>query len=251
MATRAMPKILFTVDFDADVASDIHPFAGWQWLMGHSFNKRDDFRAAVNFVGSGLERIIADNDIYQPIRALVASKRIFIGNHTWDHPSFTGEYTSTPPLSRAEQADQLLTAHEFITEHIGPPIFFRAPFFNYDHNTLQLTAQLGIRYDLSNYIREAEFASVWPYEYMLPTNEVLVRIDTNLKLSPLEWVEPIASWPGIKLKGGELYNIIVHPREFSEPEQADEMRRGLKRLINLKVEFIGPDEIDEMLYAGF
>lgn len=251
MAKKALPKILFTVDFDADTDSDEHPFAGWQWLVENALTKRDDFRAVVNFVGSGLERIIAEDGIYQPLKKSVATGKILIGNHTWDHPSFTGEYTSTPPLSRAEQADQLLTAHEFITENLGPPIFFRAPFFNHDHNTLQLIAQLGIRYDLSNYITKAEFKPVWPYEYMLPTNEILVRIDTNLKLSPLEWVEPIMSWSGDKLEPGGLYNIIVHPREFSEPEQADEMRKRLRLLIDRKLQFIGPEEIDNMLESGF
>jgi peptidoglycan/xylan/chitin deacetylase (PgdA/CDA1 family) len=251
VAKKALPKILFTVDFDADIDSDEHPFAGWRWMVENAFDRRNDFRAVVNFVGSGLERIIAYDGIYQHLKKSVAAGKILIGNHTWDHPSFTGEYTSTPPLSRAEQADQLLTAHEFITEHLGTPIFFRAPFFNHDHNTLQLIAQLGIRYDLSNYITEAEFKPVRPYEYYLPTNEILVRIDTNLKLSPLEWVEPIMSWSGGRLKTDGLYNIIVHPREFSEPEQADEMRKRLKRLIDKKVQFIGPGEIDDMLEEEF
>jgi peptidoglycan/xylan/chitin deacetylase (PgdA/CDA1 family) len=247
MPGKPRPKILFTIDFDADMDSDEHPLAGWRWLADEAFNKRDDFRAVVNLVGLGLKRIITEKELFKGLKKLVDNGRVFIGNHSWDHPSFTGAYTSTPSLSRAEQADQLLITHEFIAEHLGEPIFFRAPFFDHDHNTLQLVAQLGIRYDLSQYIARDELKPVKPYEYFLPTREILVRIDTNLKLSPLEWIEPIASWDGEPLVPGGLYNIIVHPREFSEPEQADEIQSRLKLLLASKVDLIGPEEIEQML----
>ena len=242
------PQILFTVDFDA--GSDEHPYLGWQWLVSEGFNSRDDFRAVVNFEGLALERHKRDKEAFAELKGLIEAGRIFIGNHSWDHPSFTGAYTSTRAMSRAEQADQLLKAHEFISKFLGEPAFFRAPFFDHDNNTLQLVAQLGIRYDLSNFVKQDEFRPVEPYEFFLPTNETLIRIDTNLKLSPLEWVEPIAQWSGELLEPGGLFNVITHPREFSEPEQGEEMRARLKRMLAADVEFIGPDEIEWRLGEG-
>jgi len=240
------PLILFTMDFDGDLDSGEAPVAGWNRFVELSFDRRDDFIAVVNFQGTALVRLKDDKQTLQRLRELINTKRVFIGNHSWDHPSFTGEYTNTQPLSRAEQADQLLRAEEFISSTLEPSIFFRAPFFDHNEETLQLISQLGIRYDLSSHISEDIFAPVAPYKHILPTYEILIRIDTNLKLSPLEWTEPLKTWAGESLKPG-LYNIITHSREFSEPEQADEVIKHLDQLLQTNARFIGPAEIEEML----
>jgi hypothetical protein len=240
------PNILFTLDFDADPGAGDAPFIGWDIFVAESFDRRDDFRCVVNFEGVGLEKLIANNTAFEKLNALVDDGRIFCGNHSWDHPSFTGEYTGGKPMSRAEQADQLLRTQEFISEHLAIPKFFRAPFFDHNHDTLQLICQLGIRYDLSEKMPDDEFAPLQPYEYFLPTWEPLVRIPTNLKLSPIEWPEPIREWSGEMLEPG-LYNVIVHSREFHEPEQAEEMLARLKRMMVADFYFAGPEDIEAML----
>lgn len=246
MMSSNIPLILFTMDFDADLGAGEAPFQGWERFAAMAFKTRDDFRAVVNFQGTALMRLKEDEPALSHVKHLVESGRIYIGNHSWDHPSFTGEYTGTPPLSRAEQADQLIRAQEYIETVLGSPIFFRAPFFNHNEDTLQLICQLGIKYDLSAYMSEDNFSPVRLHKYVLPTYEKLVRIDTNLKLSPSEWVEPVKSWSGDKLPPG-LYNIITHPVEFIEPDQADEMIKRLALLLEADVNFIGPDEIERML----
>jgi hypothetical protein len=246
MAITEKPMILFTVDFDGDPEAGDAPLRGWERFAALAFDAREDFRAVVNFRGAALERMSSDKAALGQVRDLVESGRIFIGNHSWDHPSFTGHYTGADPLDRAEQADQLIRAQEYIEATLGKPDFFRAPFFDHNEDTLQLIGQMGIRYDLSAHINEDKFAPLLPYIYLLPTYEKLVRIDTNLKLSPLGWVEPIKAWSGDELAPG-LYNIITHPTEFVEPEQADEMMRRMELLMKAEVEFIGPDEIEGML----
>ncbi len=246
MKSSDTPLILFTMDFDGDLDSGDVPVAGWNRFVELSFDRRDDFIAVVNFQGTALMRLKDDKQALKRLEELIDAERVFIGNHSWDHPSFTGEYTGTEPLSRAEQADQLLRAEEYIASILGPSIFFRAPFFNHNEETLQLISQLGIRYDLSNHIGEDIFAPVMPYKHILPTYEILIRIDTNLKLSPLKWTEPLKTWTGESLKPG-LYNIITHSREFFEPEQADEVIKHLNQLLQTNAQFIGPTEIEEML----
>lgn len=246
MISNDTTLILFTLDFDGDLDSGETPVAGWNRFVELSFDRRDDFIAVVNFQGTALMRLADDKQALKRLKELIDTERVFIGNHSWDHPSFTGEYTGTRPLSRAEQADQLLKAEELITSTLGPSVFFRAPFFDHNEETLQLISQLGIRYDLSNHIGEDVFAPVVPHKHILPTYEILIRIDTNLKLSPLKWTEPLKTWTGEPLNPG-LYNIITHSREFCEPEQADEVIKHLDLLLQTNARFIGPAEIEELL----
>ncbi len=237
------PLILFTLDFDTSDGDA--SFTGWDIFAAKSFDARDDFRCVVNFEGIALKRLIENKPAINKIRKRINDGRLFCGNHSWDHPSFTGEYTGGKLLSRAEQADQLIAVQEFITLHLAEPLFFRAPFFNHNLDTLQLICQLGIKYDLSEIMPADQFAPVTPYEYFIPTWEPLIRIPTNLKLSPIEWPEPIREWSGEKLKPG-LYNVIVHSREFHEPAQAKEMLKRLKRIVASDVDFASPEEINRM-----
>lgn len=244
MTEFTKPLILFTLDFDTG-AGDA-PLTGWDVFAAKSFDARGDFKCVVNFEGIALERLLKNKPAIDKIRGLISDGRLFCGNHSWDHPSFTGEYTGGNLLSRAEQADQLLRAQEYITLHLAEPTFFRAPFFNHNHDTLQLICQLGIKYDLSDVMPIDEFTPVMPYDYFIPTWEPLIRIPTNLKLSPIEWPEPIKEWSGEKLKPG-LYNVIVHSREFHEPAQAREMLKRLKRIIASDIDFASADDINRML----
>jgi peptidoglycan/xylan/chitin deacetylase (PgdA/CDA1 family) len=69
-------------------------------------------------------------------------------NHSYDHPSFTGRSTATPPLSRADRFDQLARAEAAICDAGGAPAvpWFRPPYGDEDASVREDVALAGYRY---------------------------------------------------------------------------------------------------------
>lgn len=69
-----------------------------------------------------------------------------VENHTWDHPSFTGASTDTPPLSAAKIKAELVTAQQAIVTAGAPkPTLYRPPFGDIDAKDNEIAASLGLR----------------------------------------------------------------------------------------------------------
>jgi peptidoglycan-N-acetylglucosamine deacetylase len=72
-------------------------------------------------------------------------------NHTWDHPSFTGEYTGsmihaqTPPLTAEQIIDQVERTDQLVQEQVGVEMrpYIRPPYGDYDDATLAALADAG------------------------------------------------------------------------------------------------------------
>ena len=71
-------------------------------------------------------------------------------NHTYDHKSFTGTSTHTPPLTAAQRADQLKRTADLIRSQTGVEIkpYFRPPYGDYDNSVLADLAANGYRYNV-------------------------------------------------------------------------------------------------------
>ena len=69
-----------------------------------------------------------------------------VENHTWDHPSFTGASTGTPPLSAAKITAELVAAEQAIVAAGAPkPRLYRPPFGDIDAKDNEIAASLGLR----------------------------------------------------------------------------------------------------------
>jgi peptidoglycan/xylan/chitin deacetylase (PgdA/CDA1 family) len=69
-----------------------------------------------------------------------------VENHTWDHPSFTGASTDTPPLSAGQIRAQLESTQKAITAlGIPAPTLYRPPFGDITPADNQIAASLGLR----------------------------------------------------------------------------------------------------------
>jgi peptidoglycan/xylan/chitin deacetylase (PgdA/CDA1 family) len=72
-------------------------------------------------------------------------------NHTWDHPSFTGYSTNSPPLTpderrwQVEATEQQLAAE---TDGYSSKPFFRFPYGDYDREALDLLGEMGYAYTM-------------------------------------------------------------------------------------------------------
>jgi peptidoglycan/xylan/chitin deacetylase (PgdA/CDA1 family) len=72
-------------------------------------------------------------------------------NHTWDHFSFTGEYTGstihqpTDPLSRGEVISQLQRTEQIVMDQVGVDLkpYVRPPYGDYNQDTLAAFAEAG------------------------------------------------------------------------------------------------------------
>ncbi len=71
-------------------------------------------------------------------------------NHTWDHRSFTGASTATPPLTAAERASELRRAADLVRSQTGVSLepFFRPPYGDYDNSVLADLAANGYAYSI-------------------------------------------------------------------------------------------------------
>ena len=69
-----------------------------------------------------------------------------VENHTWDHPSFTGASTDTPPLSAAKIRAELVATEQAIVAAGAPkPTLYRPPFGDIDAKDNEIAASLGLR----------------------------------------------------------------------------------------------------------
>jgi peptidoglycan-N-acetylglucosamine deacetylase len=69
-----------------------------------------------------------------------------VENHTWDHPSFTGASTQTPPLSAEEIRSQLERTQQAITSlGLPKPTLYRPPFGDINAADNKIAASLGLR----------------------------------------------------------------------------------------------------------
>jgi peptidoglycan/xylan/chitin deacetylase (PgdA/CDA1 family) len=69
-----------------------------------------------------------------------------VENHTWDHPSFTGASTDTPPLSPAKITAELQSTQRAITSlGLPAPTLYRPPFGDITAADNQIAASLGLR----------------------------------------------------------------------------------------------------------
>jgi peptidoglycan/xylan/chitin deacetylase (PgdA/CDA1 family) len=71
-------------------------------------------------------------------------------NHSYDHPSFTGRSTGSPPLTRAQRLDQLESAERAIQRAAGVTTqpWFRPPYGDEDASVRADIAIAGYRYEL-------------------------------------------------------------------------------------------------------
>jgi peptidoglycan-N-acetylglucosamine deacetylase len=69
-------------------------------------------------------------------------------NHTFDHRSFTGSSTQTPPLTERQRVWEIEQTEHTVWRiaHRTTKPFFRPPFGDYDSATLTLLARLGYPY---------------------------------------------------------------------------------------------------------
>jgi peptidoglycan/xylan/chitin deacetylase (PgdA/CDA1 family) len=69
-----------------------------------------------------------------------------VENHTWDHPSFTGASTDTPPLSAAKIKAELAATQQAIVAVGAPkPTLYRPPFGDITAKDNKIAASLGLR----------------------------------------------------------------------------------------------------------
>ena len=69
-----------------------------------------------------------------------------VENHTWDHPSFTGASTGTPPLSAAKIRAELVATQQAIVAAGAPkPTLYRPPFGDITAQDNKIAASLGLR----------------------------------------------------------------------------------------------------------
>jgi len=81
------------------------------------------------------------------VRRMARDRDVLI-NHTYDHRSFTGYSTHTPPLTTSERTWEITMAAGIIRRITGhsPKPYFRPPYGDYDTATLTLIRRLGYRY---------------------------------------------------------------------------------------------------------
>jgi peptidoglycan-N-acetylglucosamine deacetylase len=69
-----------------------------------------------------------------------------VENHTWDHPSFTGASTGTPPLSAAKIRAELVATQQAIVAAGAPkPTLYRPPLGDVTAKDNKIAAGLGLR----------------------------------------------------------------------------------------------------------
>jgi peptidoglycan/xylan/chitin deacetylase (PgdA/CDA1 family) len=97
-------------------------------------------------------------------------------NHTWDHPSLTGEFTGSlnfeprAPLSRDEIIRQLQRTEDLVREQVGVDMrpYVRPPYGDYNDETLAALADAGYTYNI-----------MWTVDtlgwYARPVSEVIDR----------------------------------------------------------------------------
>jgi len=71
-------------------------------------------------------------------------------NHSWGHPSFTGEDTGTPPLTADEIRDQLKRTEEKVQEiaEASTKPYFRPPYGDFDRFVNQVVREEGYEYNV-------------------------------------------------------------------------------------------------------
>lgn len=81
------------------------------------------------------------------VRRIVRDRDALI-NHTYDHRSFTGVSTHTPPLTAAQRTREITRTQQIVHAVTGRSIkpYFRPPYGDYDAPTLILLRRLGYRY---------------------------------------------------------------------------------------------------------
>jgi len=87
------------------------------------------------------------------LKRIVAEGHTIV-NHSWDHPSFTGEDTDTPPLSDEAIRGQLKRTEDKILEITGISTkpYFRPPYGDYDSRVDRIAFEEGYEYNVLWYV---------------------------------------------------------------------------------------------------
>jgi len=111
------------------------------------------------------------------IRAEMANGEV-IGNHTWDHKSFTGKGTGTKPLSQAQVRDELSRADAAIVTAGAPePTLWRPPYGAVNTADEKTAQSLGLRVVLdsgTNIIDSNDWAG-------LNAQQIAARVEPRLR----------------------------------------------------------------------
>ena len=87
------------------------------------------------------------------LKRIVAEGHAIV-NHSWDHPSFTGEDTETPPLSDERIRAELKRTEDKVKEIAGVSTkpYFRPPYGDYDSRVNRIAYEEGYGYDVLWYV---------------------------------------------------------------------------------------------------
>lgn len=235
---RKRPQILLTLDFDPETGERPEVQAMEYFLQEILPQVEKRLKLVVNCSGLALELLKQRNKGFDIFKDLVAEDMLELGNHTYSHPSITGEYTGTKPLSYEQQEKEIALQNELIMELFGKrPVVFRAPYFNHNKHTLEILSKNQIKFDLSKYIAKDEFRATKIIKRKTRFGNIF-SIPTNMKLSPKVWVEPIQVFRPKLIQNG-LHNIVFHPYELTEAySHYKETRDNFFNLISQDVQFV-------------
>ncbi len=127
----------------------------------------------------GVFFLIGDKAAARPdlVRAMVVNGEV-VGNHTWDHASFTGKGTGSAPLTQAQVRDELTRADAAITAAGAPqPTLWRPPYGAVNAADERTAAGLGLRVVLdsgTNIIDSNDWAG-------LTAAQIAARVDPRLR----------------------------------------------------------------------
>lgn len=203
----------------------------------------DGAKVVVNLTGLALlhyKRYGFAKDGYNRFVKSVEDGTIMIGNHSFLHYSFTGEFNSQPPkklkeiLFELEKVDQLC-----IQEFEQLPKCFRAPYFDINEATRRLLSS-RYKYDLNGYIPKD---NVYKRPLVENTKNGNYRINTNLILNSKCWEESIAVPTEVDLNKISNFVISVHPYEFHNScKTSAETMENLNSILEHKPKFLDAND---------
>ena len=87
------------------------------------------------------------------LKRIVAEGHAIV-NHSWGHPSFTGEDTETPPLSDKQIRDEFRRTEDKIQKIAGVSTkpYFRPPYGDYDSRVNRIAFEEGYEYNVLWYV---------------------------------------------------------------------------------------------------
>lgn len=174
---------------------------------------------------------------YARFKKLIKKGRFILGNHTFLHRSFTGNFTKENPLKNKEIMQEINALQNFCKKEFGLyPDYFRAPYFDLNDNTTLLINKI-FKYNLSKYINKK---SIYKEKNIVKNNNSYI-IKTNLILNKNCWKENIATPSEVDLTLLDNFIVSTHPYEFSP--QCKTKKNTMKNFIILlknKISFLNP-----------